>query len=143
VSSREALAMHRSDPSCRACHEVMDPIGFGFNDYDGIGRWRTSDGGRPVDSSGTLSQTDDVDGDFHGVAELAQRLSGSKQVGECVMATVVGFVQGPDVAGDACVLDKARTAFAAGKHDLRELVVAITGTDGVQYRKALSSEVQP
>jgi hypothetical protein len=143
VSNREALAAHRADPACKPCHELMDPIGFAFGDYDGIGGWLTTDGGRPVDSSGYIVQSKDIDGSFRGVAELARKLSGSAQVSDCVMATIVGFVQGPEVAADACVADKMRAAFTAAKHDVRELVVAATRTDGFQYRKALAGEVQP
>jgi uncharacterized protein DUF1588 len=63
LSIRERLAEHSGVPACRACHEMMDPIGFGFENYDGLGRFRTSEGGKPVDARGTLTMTD-VDGPF-------------------------------------------------------------------------------
>jgi hypothetical protein len=54
VSLRQRLEQHRSDPSCSPCHNVMDPIGFGLENYDAVGGWRTMDGKFPIESSGTL-----------------------------------------------------------------------------------------
>ena len=54
VSLREQLEKHRANPVCASCHSKMDPLGFGLENYDGIGRWRTVDGSFPIDSSGTL-----------------------------------------------------------------------------------------
>jgi hypothetical protein len=51
---RQQLEKHRSEPTCAACHGHMDPLGFGLENYDAIGRWRTMDGKFAVDSSGTL-----------------------------------------------------------------------------------------
>ena len=51
---RQQLEEHRSNEGCMSCHLVMDAIGFGLENYDAVGKWRTADGGLPVDSSGTL-----------------------------------------------------------------------------------------
>ena len=51
---REQLEAHRADEGCMSCHKVMDAIGFGLENYDAVGKWRTSEDGHPVDSSGTL-----------------------------------------------------------------------------------------
>ena len=53
-SMREQLERHRSNPTCASCHRNMDPLGFGLENYDAIGRWRDLDGTFPVDASGTL-----------------------------------------------------------------------------------------
>jgi cytochrome c553 len=53
-SMREQLERHRSNPTCAACHRNMDPLGFGLENYDAIGRWRDQDGTFAVDASGTL-----------------------------------------------------------------------------------------
>jgi len=67
---RERIAEHRANPACAVCHNVMDPIGFAFENYDAIGRWRTNDNGRRVDASGRLP-----DGTkFDGVSELQRAL---------------------------------------------------------------------
>lgn len=62
---RERLEIHMSEPSCRACHEMMDPLGFGLESYDGIGAYRTLDNGFPIDD------TAEVEGvTFSGAQEL-------------------------------------------------------------------------
>ncbi len=54
LSVRERLAEHRRDMACAGCHDLMDPPGFALENFDAVGRWRGSDEGRPVDSSGGL-----------------------------------------------------------------------------------------
>jgi len=63
---REAIEKHRANPVCATCHNRMDPIGFGLENFNPIGLWRTEDAGEPIDSSGMLP-----DGShFQGPAEL-------------------------------------------------------------------------
>ncbi len=54
ASMRQQLEQHRANPVCAGCHARMDPLGFGLENYDAIGRWRTEDGKFAVDASGTL-----------------------------------------------------------------------------------------
>ena len=54
ASVRQQLEAHRANPVCAGCHARMDPLGFGLENYDAIGRWRTMDGKFPVDASGVL-----------------------------------------------------------------------------------------
>jgi hypothetical protein len=54
TSLRQRLERHRQNPACASCHAVMDPIGFALENYDLIGKWRDTDGGVPVNASGTL-----------------------------------------------------------------------------------------
>jgi hypothetical protein len=54
ASVREQLEDHRKNPTCAACHRRMDPLGFGLENYNAVGAWRTEDGKFPVDSAGTL-----------------------------------------------------------------------------------------
>jgi hypothetical protein len=54
LSLRARLEQHRKDPSCSACHNLMDPIGFGLESYDAVGGWRTHDGKVAIDTSGVL-----------------------------------------------------------------------------------------
>ncbi|MFT5468490.1 MAG: hypothetical protein ACI8UO_003599 [Verrucomicrobiales bacterium] len=54
VSMRQQLELHREKAICASCHKRMDPIGFGLENYDGIGAWRDKESGQPIDSSGEL-----------------------------------------------------------------------------------------
>jgi hypothetical protein len=62
TSMRERTAQHRADPVCAGCHNLMDPIGFAMENYDAVGRWRTHEGGQPVDASGALPDGKTFDG---------------------------------------------------------------------------------
>ena len=74
ASLRQQLEQHRADPGCAACHKRMDPLGFGLENFDAVGSWRTEDGKFPIDSSGTLP-----DGrTFTGPAELKTILRGER-----------------------------------------------------------------
>jgi hypothetical protein len=54
-SVREQLEIHREDPSCSTCHALMDPIGFGLENFDAVGAYRDSENGAPIDTTGTLA----------------------------------------------------------------------------------------
>jgi Protein of unknown function (DUF1592)/Protein of unknown function (DUF1588)/Protein of unknown function (DUF1587)/Protein of unknown function (DUF1585)/Protein of unknown function (DUF1595)/Planctomycete cytochrome C len=62
LSLRERMEQHRANPVCAGCHKVMDPIGFALESFDGIGRWRSSEDGARIDTSGTLFNGASVDG---------------------------------------------------------------------------------
>lgn len=59
---RERLEIHRQNPECASCHARMDPIGFGLENFDATGAWRTSDDGQPVDPNGQMPDGSKVDG---------------------------------------------------------------------------------
>jgi len=54
LTIRQAMEVHRSNPTCASCHARMDPIGFALENYDGVGQWRTKEGGSEIDASGKL-----------------------------------------------------------------------------------------
>ena len=65
LSVRERMELHRSNPVCASCHQVMDPLGFALENFDAIGRYRTTSvAGDPIDTSGTLANGTPVDGVF-------------------------------------------------------------------------------
>jgi hypothetical protein len=70
LTMRERMAEHRANPACAGCHKLMDPVGFALENYDAIGRWRTIEGGVPVDAAGSLPDGSN----FQGVAGLRQAL---------------------------------------------------------------------
>jgi mono/diheme cytochrome c family protein len=53
-SMRQQMEMHRTVEPCKSCHRIMDPIGFTLENFDAVGKWRTDDGGVPVDAVGEL-----------------------------------------------------------------------------------------
>jgi hypothetical protein len=137
VSTRERFAMHTSNPGCQGCHEMIDGLGFGLEHYDGIGRYRTMDLGVPVDASGEVNHTTDIDGPYSGGPELAGLLSMSDQARDCVPTQWLRYALARrEEQDDTCSLVSLRDAFSASGGDLRELMVALTQTDAFwNYRK--------
>src|SRR5438045_2584995 len=70
LTFRQRLEQHRTRAECAACHSRMDPIGFGLENFDPVGRWRTTQAGQPVDSAGVLTNGEK----FAGPAELKKIL---------------------------------------------------------------------
>jgi cellulase/cellobiase CelA1 len=124
-TTRERYAAHSEQPECAVCHELMDPIGFALEHYDGVGRWRESDAGGAVDASGEISRSLRTDGYFEGLTGLTDALATSDEVQDC-------FAE-----------QWTRWAFASGElaldcalRDLDELV------DGDSLRGLLAGAVQ-
>jgi hypothetical protein len=70
LTIREAMERHRANSVCASCHARMDPLGFALENYDGVGKWRATDAGNPIDASGKLP-----DGSrFNGPAGLKKAL---------------------------------------------------------------------
>jgi Protein of unknown function (DUF1592)/Protein of unknown function (DUF1588)/Protein of unknown function (DUF1587)/Protein of unknown function (DUF1585)/Protein of unknown function (DUF1595) len=62
MSVRERMEAHRKNPTCAACHKLIDPIGFALENFDAVGAWRINDGGLPVDAKGQLFDGTKLDG---------------------------------------------------------------------------------
>jgi hypothetical protein len=75
LSLRERMELHRKDPACAVCHRILDPLGMGFENFDGTGRWRDQDAGKAVDASGELFGGDR----FSGPGELLGLLKARKE----------------------------------------------------------------
>jgi hypothetical protein len=136
ATTRERFDQHRSDPACAGCHNLIDPLGFGFEHYDGIGAWRATDANKPVDASGEVLGTEDIDGPFDGAPELARLLAESEQVRTCVAEQWFGFAFGrPPAEDDTCSFDTMSVAFAESDHDIRELLLAMVTTDSFRHRR--------
>lgn len=82
-TTRERFVAHSTDPVCRACHSKIDPFGFSFERFDGSGKLRTMDNGKPVDSAVDVAMGKDVDGAYADSAALAEALSTSEAVRSC------------------------------------------------------------
>jgi hypothetical protein len=124
-TTRQKYEEHSKQPRCRACHQYMDPIGFGFEQFDLLGRYRTKEGEIPIDASGNLAGTD-VDGPFTGPAQLAQRLMTSPTFRHCFVQQLWRFAEsraaGPE---DDPEIDALAGAFERADHRIDELLIAI------------------
>ena len=144
LTTRERFDQHRTDPSCSGCHQLMDPLGFGFEKYDAIGLWReTENDGLAIDDSGEIIGSADVDGTFNGAVELADRLVGSAQARACFTTQWFRYGMGrAESPADDCALAEVYEAFEASDGNVIDTIVAITRTDAFRYRRAIE-EVSP
>ncbi len=130
---RERMEAHRSQPQCSGCHSLMDPIGFGMENYDAIGGWRVKEAnGAPVDASGTLP-----DGrTFSGAGELRGLLKGEPKLSACVTEHLLTYALGRGMTeADACaVRDIARRAEARGGR-LRDFIHTLVQSEPFTHRR--------
>jgi hypothetical protein len=91
VSLRRRMEQHRASASCAVCHNRLDPIGFGLENYDAIGAWREREGDEPIDASGTILAGDS----FHGPKELKAILrSRPREFGRCLTEKMLTYALG-------------------------------------------------
>lgn len=144
VSTRQRSAQHEVDPTCSGCHRLLDPVGFGFENYDAVGHYRTQDAGQPVDASGNLVGTRDIDGPFNGVAELATKLASSSEVKECVTRQWFRFAMSRfEQPVDGCSMKSVLDSFDTAGQSLSSLPQAIVQTDAFLYRRPIDAKVMP
>ncbi len=140
LPTRERFKEHSEDPLCGGCHQLLDPVGFGFEHYDGLGRWRDIDAKLPIDASGELIAAE-VAGEFDGVPDLAAMLVSSPEVEGCMTRQWFRYAYGrAETLDDRCTLDRLGDGFAASGRDIQDLIVALTQTDAFMYRRAQTGE---
>lgn len=134
-SVRERLEEHRKKPQCAVCHSRMDPLGFGLENFDAIGKWRTADGKLAIDSNGVLP-----DGrKFTGPQGLTQVLSSQKnQFVKCLAEKLMTYALGRGMtsASDDATLDHLVQKTASSNYRFSSLVEAITASDAFRKRGA-------
>ena len=140
LTMRERMEAHRKNPACTSCHQLIDPLGFGFENYDHFGRFRSQENQLAIDASGAVVDSPDpsIDGPFSTPVELAERLGASEAVRDCLATHWYRFAMGRiEAQGDLCSIDHARSKFRDSDGDLRELLIALTSTDAFLYRPAM------
>jgi hypothetical protein len=129
TTTRERFAQHAKDPQCAGCHALLDGIGVAFEGFDGVGRPRTTENGKPIDTSGTLVGSD-VDGAFKGPVELGRRLAASGQVRSCFATQWFRYAFGrPETPADRCSIGTTAAALATG--DVRSVLLALAQSDAM------------
>ena len=137
-TTKEQFEEIGANPSCSGCHALMNPIGFIFEHYDGVGLWRDQQNGKDIDATGEVVQTEDIDGTYDGAVELAHALAESTQVRECVSSQWFRFAYNRTVTTeDSCSLEQLNQVFADSGFDIKTLLVELTQTNAFLYRRAV------
>lgn len=133
-TAKERFKMH-AQGDCAGCHKYMDPIGFGFEHYDSIGRFRTMDGTATIDATGSVADSDVPD--FTDAVDLVNKMADSKDVQQCYVKEWFRFGYGRgETKVDACTLETLNGAFDESGGDIKELLISLTQTDAFLYRIA-------
>jgi PAS domain-containing protein len=132
---RLRMEAHRSNPACASCHARMDPLGFGLENFDGVGKWRANDeGGFAIDCSGKLP-----DGrTFSGPAGLIKVLDAQKELFvRCLAEKLMTYALGRGLTGtDQCVLDDIVKRSSASNYKFSSLIKAIVLSNPFRKRGA-------
>ncbi len=130
---RQRMEQHRKNPICASCHARMDPIGFGLENYDAVGGWRTQDGNLPIDASGVLP-----DGkSFNGPAQLKTILLSKKdQFVHCLSEKLLIYALGRGLdPPDERAVDTVVAKTAKQGYRFSALITAIVQSDPFRLRK--------
>ncbi len=136
ASLRQQLEQHRKNPTCAACHGRMDPLGFGLENFDAIGAWRTQDGKFPIDAFGTLP-----DGrSFHGPQELKAIVKAERDAfAECLTGKLLTYALGRGLERyDKPTVKKITKGVAANNYRFSSLVLEIVKSLPFQMRRGVS-----
>jgi hypothetical protein len=136
MTTRDRFATQHEQGACAGCHHQIDGIGFAFEHYDAVGKWRTQDVGLPVDATGWFTGAGtDLTGTFDGAVDLGNKLAASKTVQACVAQNWLKYALGVDHSGiGRSQLAPVVQTFQDKKLDLRELVVALVLSEPFQTR---------
>lgn len=129
LSVRDQLAAHRSNPSCSSCHRVMDMMGFGFEDFDAVGRYR---GGAGIDATGELPGGRA----FNGGKDLATilRKTESSRFAMTVTEKLLAFGLGRELSpADRCVTEQIAGQCEARDYPLADLLKQVVASRPFQY----------
>ncbi|MDX2054843.1 MAG: DUF1592 domain-containing protein [Polyangiaceae bacterium] len=132
ATTRQKSEALRANPTCAACHHLIDNVGLGFEDFDAIGRHRTQDAlGGPVDSLGQLPNGVA----FNGVAELGALLAKDPAVEQCLAKQWFRFTfSRREAEADSCTLTSLQSALGAPGHSLKELMLAMVSQPAFSNR---------
>ena len=133
-SLRHRMEQHRENAMCASCHARMDPIGFGFENYDGVGKWRDMDGEYPVDAAGKLLTGED----FRDAGELKKILVGKKrdEFLECLASKMLTFALGRGMEYyDRPSVDGIVKNLAKDKYRFTALVNGVVKSPAFQLRR--------
>jgi hypothetical protein len=134
LTFRQRLEKHRSKPECSSCHQKMDPLGFGLENFDPVGRWRDKSGGEAVDASGEMPNGDK----FTGPRELKDVLLKRKdEFLRNFSRKMLGYALGRGLNQyDQCVIADATAALSKSDYHPSALIEQIVLSRAFQYRYA-------
>ena len=143
LTTRERFAEHGNQECAKGCHAIIDPLGFAFEHYDGIGRFRQTDAGKPVDASGKIP-LDGAERSFANARDLTRLLADSPEAQRCFATQMSRFAWNRgDTDLDRGSIDSSINLFQKGGGSIKELLVGIATSRSFRYRLPAADEVLP
>jgi hypothetical protein len=134
MTMRQRTEAHRANPACASCHIQMDPIGFALENFDGVGQFRTTEGGTSIDVSGELPDGTRFDGPVELRAALLQR---QDQLAQTVTEKLLTYALGREVeANDMPAVRKILREAAPGGYRWSSLITGVIGSVPFQMRRS-------
>jgi hypothetical protein len=141
LSVRDRFEEHGKQACAAACHQIIDPLGFAFEHYNGIGGYQAMDGGKPVNASGKI-QLDGKERSFKDAVEFGKILGESNQVAGCMARQFLRYgLRRSETLGDEASIAAAVGAFSSKGNNLRELIVGLTKSRSFTHRTPSNGEV--
>ena len=134
LTMRQRMEQHRANPACTSCHVQMDAMGFALENFDAIGKWRTTEGNAPIDASGVLADGTRFEGPV-GLRKVL--LSRPEQFVQNVTKKLLTYALGRDLdAYDDPAVEKILREGAPGGYRWSSLIVGITNSTPFQMRRS-------
>lgn len=139
ATTRERFRQHSDDDFCRACHQYIDELGFGFERFDALGRYREQENGMPVEPGGDMNDLEGLGTNTHApyadLRALGAQLAAAGSPRACLSRQFFRYSRGRrEAAADLCAVE-ALTTTLTETDDLREMIVAALTSPGFLRRK--------
>lgn len=142
------------NPCATGCHKFMDPIGFGFMNFDASGAWQSTDANGvttangvtnpptfpPIDASGQINpmNTGELNTTFTGLTDLITQLAAATQAKQCFALQEIRYALSRlETPNDACSAQQIYGNFTAGNLNIQKLLLAVVASDAFRYRSTV------
>lgn len=137
TTTRDRVEKHVAQGACPGCHARINPLGYPFESYDGLGVYRTQESGYDIDSSGAIVGTASSDRTVANAIALTRALADSAEVQDCFSRQLFRYTFGrQDSERDACALRAAAEAYRQKQLDARELLLSMLASTTVTQRSS-------
>jgi hypothetical protein len=124
ASRRQQMAAETAQPTCRTCHAVLDPIAFSFDHFDGVGRYRETENGLAIDTSGSVHTFGNRDFVFDSSTNLVLQLASDPGLSRCYATNLAAAWVGAELSDPAANDYASRWDFAARDKGVRDAILA-------------------
>ena len=136
LTTRERVTLQTKEPTCQTCHSMINPLGFSFEHFDAVGKFRDQERAKPIDASGSYQDLEGKLVAFNGVRELAEFLANSQETHRCFVEQLFHNVaKQPVAAYGPDAMNQLQKSFAESDFSVQELLVAIATTAALGTNK--------